>query len=326
MEKEILKQFRLGVFVVAGTILFVLTMYFIGRNQNLFGTTIHLVCYFNNINGLQAGNNVRFAGADAGTVESVEVISDTAICVVITLQEKYKVFIKRDAVASIGTDGLMGNKLINIINAEGSKAEIVKNGSIINTLKPVETDEMLRTLNQTNEYVSGIAYNLKYVTEKIGNSRGTLWKLLTDTTLSGRVDSTFIHFQNVGKNISDLSKELTIIVKNAGRGNSMMGILTKDTILSKRLYQLVGSLNAAGEKSAQISNELLSFMKDIDKGQGTLGVLLRDSSLSNDIKTAVRNLKQGSESLNKSMDAIQKIPLLKKYMQKPEKKSKVKNK
>lgn len=309
------RLFRLGLFVVSGTLLLIASLYLIGRNQHWFGSSIRLVSYFTNVNGLQPGNNVRFAGSDAGNIESVEVTSDTAVRVVIILDAAYHKFIRKDAIASIGTDGLMGNKLINIINTPHSKAQNVVNGDTILTLRPVETDEMLRTLNQTNEYVARIAFNLKNVTDRVTNSRGTMWKLLTDTSLAEDMSNIFTNLNQSSSRISHFSKELDELAGSINNGKGLIGTLVKDTALSAQFYHIAGSLNKAGEETANAAATLAKFTNDIDEGKGTLGMLLRDSSAANDLRTSISTLKQSAESLNQSMEAIKKIPVLKKYLE-----------
>ena len=149
MSKEFSRNFRLGAFVLAGTVLLVAALYFIGSKQNLFGSTFRITAKFYNVNGLQKGNNVRFAGINVGTVERVEIISDSTVNVVMLIEERVREYIKKNALASVGTEGLMGNKLVNI-NSSEDNSEPVKEGDILNTIKPIEMDDMARTLNVTN--------------------------------------------------------------------------------------------------------------------------------------------------------------------------------
>ena len=314
MERETIRQIRLGFFVVAGIILLVISMYMIGRNHDLFVPTLKVKALFNNVNGLQPGNNVRFAGADAGTVESVNVISDTAVLVEIVLEQKFRTYIRCDALASVGTDGLMGNKIVNIINNGNSNSELIREGCIINTLKPVETDEMLRTLNQTNEYVSGIAVNLKNITDEIGNSRGTLWRLLTDTLLAARLYATFGELQQASHHTANLLKKMDYMMDDVNHGKGALGALVADSSLHNKVVDLVNSLNKAGSQTNMFSTQLLGMAKDINNGKGTLGVLIKDSLMAGDLKSSVSSLKQSSDGLSQSIDALKKIPFLKKYL------------
>lgn len=321
MENETIRQFRLGLLMVAGTVLLAAAMYLIGRNQNLFGSTIKLLAYFSNVNGLQPGNTVRFAGSDAGTVESVDVINDTAVQVVIILQSSYGVHIRQDALAAIGTDGLMGNKLVNIINKPGSTMANVREMSILSTLKPVETDEMLRTLNQTNEYVEAIAYNLKNVTDNISNSRGTLWKLLTDTSLADDADLIFANLSHSSQRVADLTEQLNVTMAKINKGDGLLGVLLTDTVLPAQLHRIVSHLQTAGRQSEAATADLMRFTRDIDQGKGTIGLLLRDSTASGDLRATITTIRKSTESLQQTLDAIQKIPVLNKYIEQEKKRT-----
>ena len=69
---------RLGLFVAGGLALFVLAIFIIGRQKNLFNPVFKLTSSFYNISGLQVGNNVRFSGINVGTVDAITIISGCA--------------------------------------------------------------------------------------------------------------------------------------------------------------------------------------------------------------------------------------------------------
>lgn len=119
MANETSKNIRVGLFVMIGTAFLIFALYLIGAKQNLFGSTFRLKAQFKNVNGLMAGNNVRFTGIDVGTVESVDILNDTTVNVTMVIEDKVQEFIKKNATAAVGTDGLMGNKLININAGDG---------------------------------------------------------------------------------------------------------------------------------------------------------------------------------------------------------------
>ena len=79
MEKSVAQKLRLGIFVILGTIIFIMAVYFIGNRQQFFGKTETLKAHFENVNGLQEGNNVRFSGINVGYVKKIEIINDTLI-------------------------------------------------------------------------------------------------------------------------------------------------------------------------------------------------------------------------------------------------------
>jgi phospholipid/cholesterol/gamma-HCH transport system substrate-binding protein len=115
MKKQTGNKVRLGIFVSASILLFIVGIYFIGKRQQLFSSTFHVSGIFSDISGLQVGNNVRFSGINVGVIENIQQITDTTVKVDMIIEETSKKFIKKNAKAIIGSDGLMGNKLILII-------------------------------------------------------------------------------------------------------------------------------------------------------------------------------------------------------------------
>ena len=163
-EKEKSKNIRVGIFVLVGTIFIISALYFIGEKQSLFSSKFRVKANFKDVNGLIPGNNVRLGGINVGTVESVEIASDSSVTVVMVIKDKTKPYIKKNSIASIGTDGLMGNKLINITPGLKDSPEI-QDGDFLPTKLPFETDQMIQTIGKTNEDVSIIASNLKEIME-----------------------------------------------------------------------------------------------------------------------------------------------------------------
>ncbi|HSN10460.1 MAG TPA: MlaD family protein, partial [Hanamia sp.] len=109
MAKKVVSNVKLGVFVLAGLLFLVILLYMIGKNRNLFGSNYVLKARFENIQGLVTGNNVRFSGIQAGTVKRINIINDTLIEVTMVIDKKMSKIIHNNAVASISTEGLVGN-------------------------------------------------------------------------------------------------------------------------------------------------------------------------------------------------------------------------
>ncbi len=160
---------KLGIFVMAGVIFLLFSLYMIGRNRNMFSSTFTVSAYFRNINGLVPGNNVRFSGIDVGTVKSITIENDTSVRVSMVIDEEMHPYIKKNAIVAIGTDGLVGNKLVNITSRPGS-AEQIEDGGVIESRLSVETEEILRTLQTTNGNIAVITDNLKEVSVRLNRS------------------------------------------------------------------------------------------------------------------------------------------------------------
>ena len=178
MAKRSVNNIKLGAFVLGGLLFLVLLLYMIGKNRDLFGKTYVLKARFENIQGLVSGNNIRFSGIRAGTVKRVKILNDTVIEVTMLIETKMKNIIRKNAIVSIGTDGLVGNKVVNIIPSR-QPAPWAEEGDFLISKKAVDTEDMLQTLSKTNNDVAVIASELKSTVQRI-NSSSALWEILND--------------------------------------------------------------------------------------------------------------------------------------------------
>lgn len=323
MAAQKVRHLFLGFFIITAVVLMSIALYIIGSNQNIFGSNFKVVVLFNNVSGLRSGSNVRFAGTDVGTVKSVDITSDSTVSVLLFIKDKYSRFIRKDAIASIGTDGLMGNKLVNLINA-GQTAGVLISGDTLLSLRPVETDEMLRTLNQTNEYVSMIALNLKNITDEIGNSRGTLWKLLTDKGLSDQLDVVMRNVHQASNEALYLANNLNGMAAKVKSGQGMLGAMVNDTSFYANLQQTMFDLRSTTERATHIVRELDGIVGQIDDGKGTFWTLVKDTIMRDDLKLFIEHIKKGADNFNQNMEALKASTLLKGYFKDKEKQQKKK--
>ena len=166
MKQTTSQKIRLGLFVIIGLLIFIVAVYFIGDKQKMFGKTNHLKAVFNNVNGLQIGNNVRYSGVNSGTVRGINMVNDSVIEVDMIIDKTLFSHIKKDAIAIIGSDGLVGSMIINIIPGKGA-ALPVEPGDEIKSLNRVRTDEMLNTLGITNRNAAHLTEDLLEITTEI---------------------------------------------------------------------------------------------------------------------------------------------------------------
>lgn len=314
MLKDTNKTIRLGIFVLAGTLFLIVAMYLIGAKQSLFTNTFKVQVNFHNVDGLMRGNNVRFAGIDVGTVDEVSIINDSAVKVVLRIEEKYRSYIKKNAMVSIGTDGLMGNKLVNINSADEPGMPIEEN-DVLQSIHPIETDAMLRTLNRTNEDVSTIARNLRIITERVNNSN-TLWSILTDTTVAENVKNAIVSIRVTGDRTAEVAGDLRHIVSSIKSGKGTVGALLTDTALSHQLRQTIVQIQLVSDSLAYITGDMHYITGKIRRGEGAVGTILMDTSFVANLNQTMINLKRGSASLEQNLEALKSSFLLRKYFRK----------
>ncbi len=194
MKKEAGNKMKLGIFVSVGLALLIIGIYFIGEQQQLFSNTFRVSGVFKNISGLQIGNNVRFSGINVGIIDGIEQITDTTVRVDMLIEEDTRKFIKKNAKAIIGSDGLMGNKIVSITPGTPGQTSVSDN-DVIATEQPVSMDDILIKLKVTGDNAASITGDLSIIIANIREGRGTVGKLLMDTAMANEVDEALVNIK-----------------------------------------------------------------------------------------------------------------------------------
>lgn len=319
MRESASRNIRLGLFVIIGTLALLLALYLIGSKQNLFGSTFGLETEFRNVNGLMPGNNVRYSGINIGTVVDVAIINDTTVRVKMVIRNEVQKFIRKNALAAIGTDGLMGDKLLNIYSVDEPAGQ-VQDGDMIRAKTQASTDEMMRTLSVTNENVMEISRELKQMVNRL-NSPNTLWKVLMDTSLSENVRSALVSIQVTGERTALLTGDLQKIARDIRAGKGTVGALITDTSLVNGLRQSVVNIRMLSDTVASVSGDLREMLANIKEGKGAIGTLMMDTSFAHNLNLTIGNLQRGTLGFEENMEGLKHSIFLRKYFRKKAKQS-----
>ena len=237
MEKSTNQKIKLGIFVIIGSLFFIIAIYFIGNKKDMFNETIQISAVFKNVNGLQHGNNVRFSGINVGTVKKIIIVNDSLIKVDMLIEEDIASHIKKDAMASIGSDGLVGNMIVNIIPGKKSN-EMVKDGDVILSENKASTDEILKTINSTSENAKLITDNLVKITNQINSKKGTIGMLINDTVMSDDLKQTIYNLKVTTQSTSKSMANLNKIINDLNNKDNVVGAL-KDTVTGRKIKMII---------------------------------------------------------------------------------------
>lgn len=209
-------KWKLGMFMIIGLLLFIIGIYFIGKNKNMFGSTFELKTKFKNVGGLKVGNNVRFSGINIGTVDRIEFLSDSAVAVHLIIKTEVQKYLKTDAIANIGSDGLMGDKVLTISPGSSSN-EIIKDNATITSVKAVEMEDIMKSVKMSVDNAVIITHELAEFTVNINNKQGFLSKLTTDAAFANSLTKTLTNLESSTNEFSVFTKKM----------NSSKGVLSK---------------------------------------------------------------------------------------------------
>jgi phospholipid/cholesterol/gamma-HCH transport system substrate-binding protein len=203
MEKHTAKfKVRLGMFIAGGLIIFVAAVFIIGRQKNLFTPVYKLSTTFHNVSGLAVGNNIRFSGINVGTVDNIKIMNDSTIQVDLLIQKNVQKFIKEDCVASIGSAGLVGDRIL-ILSQGSPDAALAKNGLMITSKEPIETDAIMASLLVTANNAAVISIQLAEIMTKVNSGNGTLGRFIQDTTIADNINQTIMYLKNSSKGLNE---------------------------------------------------------------------------------------------------------------------------
>ena len=273
---------RLGVFITAALALFVIAIFFIGQKQKLFKSTIKITTIFNDVKGLKQGNQVRFTGIDVGTVLSTRIQSDTAVIVEMSIEESVTPFIKKNSIATIGTEGLMGSKIVIILPGTFDAPSIEKGDNLF-SIEPVEIDDIMSEIKSSSEKITQVSENLISITNKINRGEGIFGKIFTDTSFMRNLDRTM-------KNTSRITKNLIEVSEKVKMGHGIVGKMFTDSVFSKELDSTSRNLNIISQNIEQITQK-------INDGQGVFGRLFADTSFTHNLYLTSLNLEESSKNL-----------------------------
>jgi phospholipid/cholesterol/gamma-HCH transport system substrate-binding protein len=210
MKKESGFKWKVGLITLVGFVLFLGAIFFIGKQKNLFGSVFRVQAVFGNVSGLKVGNNVRFGGINIGTVDDIQLLTDTSVKVVMVLQTRLKKYIKKDASATIGSEGLMGDRVVIISPGTKGLAEVDQN-DLLESRPPVEMDQIMGSLKISADNVAIISNQFASVAYKINNGKGVLARLLGDSSFANNITRTV---SNLKKGTQGLDENMEAVKHN----------------------------------------------------------------------------------------------------------------
>jgi phospholipid/cholesterol/gamma-HCH transport system substrate-binding protein len=320
MDRTAKKNILLGFFVFIGIIIFITGIFLIGAKSEMFKKTFIVSARFSNATGLKSGSNIRYNGVKVGIVKAVNLINDTLVQVDMRIEEEKRHFIPSGAIVSIASDGLMGDKIINI-TAGKSGHEPVKDNEMLVAHNPINTDRVLETLTQSNENIKVITENLKILTTDINAGNGTIQSLYKDTGMAFSLKQSFKNLDVITGKVLKVSSTLQDITAEIQNGNGSLSKIINDSSLAKNLYYTMDKLKETSNELVTASGNLNKAIDQANNGKGAVNMLLTDTSFSSSIQQSMLNIKSASKGLDENMEALKHSFLTRGYFRKQAKKA-----
>jgi phospholipid/cholesterol/gamma-HCH transport system substrate-binding protein len=286
-----------GAFVVFGVLLFTVGLFMIGSRRMLFDRTFRAYAEFATINGLQNGAIVRVAGMDAGEVDEIGVPSSPSgrFRVRLRLREDLHPLIRVDSVATIQTDGLVGNKYVQV-DAGTDQAAIVQAGGSMQSREPFDLGQMLERMSQTIDLVTAIIVEV----------RGGLEQALTSVTATANSAQDLMtdlgsDARTVMASTQKVTADVNAIVAGLREGRGTVGKFLTDDAFYTSVKKIAAQAEETVANLRQASVEAKQAVADLRGGKGPLNGIPKDlqQTLSS-ARDAMADLAENTEALKRS--------------------------
>ncbi len=316
-NSDVKRNIKLGAFVVGGIVIFLASVFYMGREGNMFNKTFTVSAIFKNVEGLKEGDNVWLSGVKIGTVKKVQIVSEGKVIVSFSLKDKQNEFIKKDATAYVGSDGLVGSKIVVI--RPGSAPKIIQDNDTINALSPTDTQELFNIAKEVGVNARSISNDLRLISERLNKGEGVFGELLKDGPFAMDLRKTMLALKATGENTDRISEDAKRIMNEINYGDGLISKLINDTTYAVTFDSTLQNIARVGENSKVMSEDLQRIVKKINSSDNAVGVLLTDTAFAHKLRGTMDNAAAASVKLDDNMEALQHNFLLKGYFRRQKK-------
>ncbi len=310
-----------GLFVLIGIIILVAGILVLGGQQNRFSKNVQVSTVFNDVSGLKAGNNVWFSGVKIGTIKSITFRNLEQVEIVMAIEEKSHEYIRKDAVAKIGSESFIGNKLI-VIEGGSSSAPAIENGDVLQSAEEGGLDAMLSTLQLNNQNLAIITKNFSEVSERIARGEGAVGAVLADSLMAVHIRQMIANLDQTASNTARASRALNQLTDKLNAEGTLINDLLTDTVVYGNLRGAVAELQGITQTASALVTNLNQTAGKLDDKDNAIGVLLNDPEAAENIKQTLINLEESTDKLDQNMEALQHNFLFRGFFRKQAKQAK----
>ncbi len=315
-----------GIFIFLGLAIFIITILTLGSEKKTFERSITVKTFFDDVNGLQKGNNIWFSGVKVGTIRKVTLTGKGQVEVDMNIEQHSRQFIRKDAKAKISTDGLIGNKIVEIYGGTLQAGEI-ESGDMLGNQRLLSTEAMMSTLSKNNDNLLAITNDFKVISSRLVEGKGSIGKLLTNDSIVNQLNVTTLTLKRAAENLQKLSSNASVYAAKLNSKGTLANEFVTDTVVFNQLRSTVSQLQEVAATSKEVinnlntaGNSLNNSLNNLNTGlnnkNAPIGMLLNDEKSASNIKTILKNLQSSSKKLDDDLEAVQHNFLLRGFFRK----------
>jgi phospholipid/cholesterol/gamma-HCH transport system substrate-binding protein len=273
---------RLGYFVALVVISAVVILEVLGGFNRIRGG-FRLYAQFSNARELKAGDPVKMAGVQIGTVDNLDLTNNK---VLVTLRIDRGRDVQIDSVAKIDFAGLLGQNFVSLSFGTGGRAA---EGAFLTTVEQADLGDLMTKLDNVATGVENLTKG--FAGDEVQNLASTVTAFFKDNR------------ENLQVSLSNISN----ITSRISSGQGTVGRLIYTDELHNSALAAVTNLQAAADEAKLTLAEARKVVDDINAGRGTLGKLAHDETLYNETTASMTNLKEILQKINRGEGTVGKL-------------------
>lgn len=297
------KSVILGIFIIVALIIFSLGLFILGGQRRTFGKTIDVKSVFTNVGGLKRGANILFGGVKVGLVKSISLQPGNKVLVEMQIEDDAQKFIPKNAVVILGSDGMIGSKVLQI-NGGNLQAGYIQDGNTLQSGQGSSMEDMFALLQANGDNLLQVTGDLKQISRKVLNGEGSVGKLINDPALANNVQALVNKLHVSADNAQTLTKDISAFTAKLGNPGTMTYNVVNDTVIFSRLRSTSRQFDAMAKDAQVIVNKLDNTADKLNDTNKPAGMMLNDTETANDLKKVINNLETGTQKLNETLEAL----------------------
>ena len=307
-----------GIFLAIGLVVFILGVFTLGSQSKSFSKSVSISAVFDDVAGLKSGNRVWFSGVPVGSISKIKFIGGGQVDVDMKIDEASQPYIHRNAGVHIGSDGLIGNKII-VIDGGTAQAPVISEGDVLQSERMTSTDDIMKTLQQNNQNLLSITGDFKLLSRKILQGKGTVGTLMADSLMAVQLRNSMRNLEAATGSAARMAVQLDKFSKTMNTKGGLADKLFTDTATFNSLTATAAKFQQTAKNAAAITDNLTKATNKFNTNDNAIGILLNDQAAATQVRSTISNLQQSSVKLNDNMLALQSNFFLKGFFKKREK-------
>lgn len=312
------RSITVGIFVFLGLIILVAGILVLGGQQKRFVKSVRISVIFDDVSGLKVGNNVWFSGVKIGVVKQIRFYGQAQVEVALNIDQSAQPYIRKDAQATIGSDGLIGNKIV-VIEGGSPRSLAIVEGDRLHSRATLSSEQILDTLQITNRNLLKISTDVEGVLSQIGKGKGIAGAVLTDSVLANRFKTTVYSLHDASVNAQKMTGTLAQFSAKLNTKGTLANELVTDTTVFRNLKASSVELRKATSSATDVANNAKRASEKLNSTDNAIGILLNDQAVNKSLKTTIGRLESSSKKLDEDLEAAQHNFLLRGFFKKRDK-------